>query len=346
VLGVLAAALLAPPVRSAARNWRAPLTAVASGLAAIVVAVAPTAFALPYPVVVSVQVALTAVAAAGAVRTRDPRWAAVFGVVAGGAALEAAGHAAGDRTAALIVLPILAALAAAVALRAPGTALRLCALGAAAAYAGLEAVAVALTAGITIPVAASVGFAVTGTLLLIASLRPGQARAALLRHTGTALLLWATWLRLWAADVEVVEAYTVPLSLILVGYGWWRRRRSANPSSWVAYGPGLSSTMLPSLIAGYADPDWRRSLALGVAALAVLLAGARHRLQAPTLIGGVVLAGVAVHELAPYVAELLLAIPRWVPIAVGGLLLVIVGATYEARLRNLRALRDKLAKMT
>src|SRR5690606_4416452 len=152
------------------------------------------------------------------------------------------------------------------------------------------------------------------------------------------------WLRLGADEVTVVEAYTVPASLVLLGSGWWRRRE-ARVSCWPANGPGLGSAMLPSLVAVYADTEWLRSLALGVLALAVLVAGARFRLRAPTVLGGGVLAGVVVRELAPYVSELLLVVPRWVPIAVGGVLLVVVGATYEARMRNLRRLRDTLAAM-
>ncbi len=217
-------------------------------------------------------------------------------------------------------------------------------LGVAVLFLGLEAVAVGLAVGLQVRVAASVGCAVAGVLLLGRSLWAGRSGRDGLRYTGTALLLLASWLRLWAGEVTVVEAYTVPCSLVLLGFGWWRRR-STHVSSWAAYGAGLSSTMLPSLVAVYADAEWRRSMVLGVLALAVLLAGARFRLQAPTMIGGVVLAGVAVRELAPYVSEMLLAAPRWVPIAVGGLLLVVLGATYEARKRDLRRLRGTLATM-
>lgn len=190
--------------------------------------------------------------------------------------------------------------------------------------------------------AASAGFAVAGVLVLLRSLWAGGASG--LRYAGTTLLLLASWLRLGADEVTVVEAYTVPCSLVLLGSGWLRRRR-APVSSWAAYGTGLSFTMLPSLVVVYSDTEWRRSLALGVLALAVLFAGARSRLQAPTMVGGLVLAGVVVRELAPYVSEMLLAVPRWVPIAVGGVLLVVVGATYEARMRDLRRVRDVLKAM-
>jgi hypothetical protein len=237
--------------------------------------------------------------------------------------------------------------AAAVALAARLKELRVWGLGFAALFLGLEAMAAGLALGLRVLVAASVGFAVAGVLVLLMSLWAGPAGrggANGLRYTGTILLLLASWLRLGADEVTVVEAYTVPCSLVLLGFGWWRRR-GAPVSSWAAYGAGLSFTMLPSLVAVYSDTDWRRWLLLGGPALAVLFAGARSRLQAPTVIGAVVVAGVAVRALAPYVSEMFLAVPRWVPIAVGGLLLVVVGATYEARLRDLRRLRATLTTM-
>ncbi|WP_248960756.1 SCO7613 C-terminal domain-containing membrane protein [Sphaerisporangium perillae] len=361
VLAVLAAGFLVPAVRGTG-GWPVEIAligALVSG--ALAIAVAPAAFAVPYPAAVAMQVALAATPAVAATLSGAPRWAvaATLGgtsrwavacaIVAGLASVEAAAYAFGSKPATLIVLPILAVPAAAMAVAGSVTALRVWGLGAAVLFLGLEAMAVGLAAGLQVRVAASVGCAVAGVLLPARSLWPGRAgrdelNLEWLRYTGTALLLSASWLRLWAGEVTVVEAYTVPCSLALLGFGWWRGR-SADVSSWAAYGAGLSFTMLPSLVAVYADTELWRWPALGGLALAVLLAGARFRLHAPTVIGAVVLAGVAVRELAPYVSEMLLAVPRWVPIAVGGLLLVVVGATYEARKRDLRRLRDTLAKM-
>ncbi|GGO81461.1 SCO7613 C-terminal domain-containing membrane protein [Nonomuraea cavernae] len=365
VLGALAAGLLLAAARLSSRRvaarqaalpggardgWRAR-TAVVGALVsgALAVAVAPAAFAMVHPAAVAVQVLLATALAVAALLGKRPWWAVACAVVAGVASVEAVAYAFGGRPATLVALPILAVPAAALALAARVTALRVWGLGAAVLLLGLEATAVGLAVGAPVRVAASVGCAVAGVLLLGRSLWPGRAgrdgaNLEWLRYTGTALLLLASWLRLWAGEVTVVEAYTVPCSLVLLGFGWWRRR-TAHISSWAAYGAGLSFTMLPSLVAVYADTEWRRSLALGVLALAVLLAGARSRLQAPTVIGGVALAGVVVRELAPYVSEMLLTVPRWVPIAVGGLLLVAVGATYEARKRDLKRLRDSLARM-
>ncbi len=74
-------------------------------------------------------------------------------------------------------------------------------------------------------------------------------------------------------------------------------------------------------------------------------AGAHRRLQAPLLLGGAVLAAVALHELAPYVVQVAGALPRWVPPALAGLLLLAVGATYEKRLRDARRLRDAIGRL-
>jgi hypothetical protein len=82
-----------------------------------------------------------------------------------------------------------------------------------------------------------------------------------------------------------------------------------------------------------------------VAALLVTLAGARHHLQAPLLLGGAVLLLDALHELAPYLVQVTDALPRWVPPALAGLLLLALGATYEHRLRDARKMRHFLGNM-
>ncbi|MFJ3203559.1 SCO7613 C-terminal domain-containing membrane protein [Streptomyces sp. NPDC086989] len=159
------------------------------------------------------------------------------------------------------------------------------------------------------------------------------------------LFVAATWLRLSLSGVEVPEAYTLPVTAPALAVGFLRRRRDAGASSWTAYGPGLGATLLPSLIAAWGDAHWLRPLLLGLAALAVTLLGAHRRLQAPLLLGGATLAAVAVHELAPYVVQVVDALPRWLPPAVAGLLLLVVGATYEKRLRDARRLRAALGRL-
>lgn len=180
---------------------------------------------------------------------------------------------------------------------------------------------------------------------LCAVIAAGTAVRADRRRVGwaaAALFLPATWVRLAASGIAEPEAYTVPVSVLALAVGLLRRRGDPRASSWTVYGPGLAATLLPSLVAGWADPYWPRPLLLGLTALVVTLLGARYRLGAPLLLGGAVLALVALHELAPYVVQVVGALPRWLPPALAGTLLLAVGATYEQRLRDARRLRARL----
>ncbi|MFF8916608.1 SCO7613 C-terminal domain-containing membrane protein [Streptomyces sp. NPDC015032] len=164
-------------------------------------------------------------------------------------------------------------------------------------------------------------------------------------YLATALFVLAAWLRLSASGVSAPEAYTLPVTVPALVVGVLRRRRDREASSWTAYGAGLSATLVPSLFAAWADPHWVRPLLLGTVALGITLVGARLRLQALLLLGGAVLALDGLHELAPYVVQVVGALPRWLPPALAGVLLLAVGATYEQRLRDARRLKDALGRM-
>ncbi|QXE37819.1 hypothetical protein KQY30_29935 [Streptomyces sp. GMY02] len=209
------------------------------------------------------------------------------------------------------------------------------------AAAGAALLAVALASG-RAPVLALV-LALCGVIAAGTAIRPERRKAA--GYTAAALFVLATWVRLAASEVSVPEAYTLPVTVPALVVGLLRSRRDPAASSWTAYGPGLAATLLPSLLAAWGDTHWARPLLLGLAALALTLAGARLSLQAPLLLGGTVLALVALHELAPYVVQVVDALPRWLPPALAGLLLLAVGATYEQRLKDARRLRESLGRM-
>lgn len=221
----------------------------------------------------------------------------------------------------------------------------------------LRVAAVALTLEITGAFGAvvAVGLAVTdapflalvlalcGVLAAGSAVRPDRRPVA--AYLAGVLFLMAAWVRLAASEVSDPEAYTLPVSVAAFAVGHLRRRTDPDASSWAAYGPALSMTMVPSLLVAWADPHWLRPLLLGVAALAVTLVGARFRLQAPLVLGGSVLALVGLHELAPHVVQVFDALPRWAPPALAGLLLLALGATYEQRLRDARRVRESLGRM-
>ncbi|MFD5691620.1 SCO7613 C-terminal domain-containing membrane protein [Streptomyces rubiginosohelvolus] len=185
--------------------------------------------------------------------------------------------------------------------------------------------------------------ALCGVLAAGAAVRPERRPVA--GYLAAALFVLATWVRLAASEVSFPEAYTLPVTVPALVVGFLRRRKDQEASSWTAYGPGLAATLLPSLAVAWTDPDWQRPLLLGVAALVITLLGARYRLQSLLLLGGAVLALDGLHELAPYVVQVAGALPRWLPPALAGLLLLVVGATYEQRLRDARRLKDALGRM-
>ncbi|MEW1646745.1 hypothetical protein [Streptomyces sp. NPDC091219] len=184
--------------------------------------------------------------------------------------------------------------------------------------------------------------ALCGVIAAGTAVRPDRRAAG---YAAAALFVLAMWVRLSVWNVGSPEAYTLPVTVPALLVGVLRRRRDPNTSSWTAYGPGLAATLVPSLLTAWSDAHWTRPLLLGTAALAVTLLGARHRLQAPLALGGGTLVLDALHELAPYLAQVVGALPRWAPPALAGLVLLALGATYEQRIRDARRVREVLGRM-
>jgi hypothetical protein len=189
----------------------------------------------------------------------------------------------------------------------------------------------------------SLALAIAGVAALGVALRADRRGVGVV---GAAVLLTAaSWVRLVMGGVEAPEPYTVPPAVVVLVLGHVRRRREPGTGSWAAYGSGLGMGMLPALWAAWDDVSWVRPLVLGAVALVATLVGARRRLQAPLLMGGGVLLVDALHELAPAVVQSLGVLPRWVPLAAAGGLLLYVGATYERRLAAGRRLRENVRRM-
>jgi hypothetical protein len=216
--------------------------------------------------------------------------------------------------------------------------------------------ALARDATATAVVGAAVGIAASALdadRLWLALLAAGVAAAIVsLRHPGLhrvgwvagALLAASSWVRLVLSDVEAPEAYTVPAGAALVALGLLRRRRDPTYSSWRAYGTGLTLALAPSLLRAVTDPGNLRPMLLGMSALLVLCSGIARRLKAPLVIGGGVLAVDAIVQLSPYLVAFYTAVPRWSVIAGTGLLLLVVGMTYERRARELQALHELISR--
>ena len=159
------------------------------------------------------------------------------------------------------------------------------------------------------------------------------------------LLLAASWVRLAESHIHSVEPYTLPAAVLLLAAGYLRRRTDGEATSWPCYGPGLLLGLAPTLIQALADPGLVRPVLVGAAALAVLAAGVRGRLQAPLAVGAAVLVIDVLAQLSPALAAAYDAVPRWTLIALAGALLLTLGVTYERRIRDLRTLGRKFGEL-
>jgi hypothetical protein len=154
--------------------------------------------------------------------------------------------------------------------------------------------------------------------------------------------LLALWLLLADRNVAVLEAYTVPAAAVALLGGWFVARWRPEAHSWVVYGPALLAAFGPStatLLNGTGEPA--RRLALGAAALAVVLGGAVRRRQAPVVVGGAVLGAVAVHE----TVLLWDLVQRWILLGLAGLVLIGLAVTYERRRRDVTRLAAAVSRM-
>lgn len=164
---------------------------------------------------------------------------------------------------------------------------------------------------------------------------------AVLRWVAGALTGAAWVTRLAASDVTTVEAYTVPFAVAVLAAGVWRMRTDRQIRSWLALGPGLTLALLPSLPQALDDPTSLRTLLLGVAAAVAVAAGVVLRWNAPLLAGAGVLALVVLWNVGPEVV----ALQRWVLIAIAGSVLLFVGATWEKRVADGRAVLVRIASL-
>ena len=118
-------------------------------------------------------------------------------------------------------------------------------------------------------------------------------------------------------------------------------RLRAGAPSWAAEGAAVAVALVPSALVAVADPTAPRLVLVVAAAAALTVAGTLTHRQAPFVVGTGVLAVVAAGRLLP-VAPLL---PRWVTLATAGLLMLVLGATYERRRQQAREAVAWVAQM-
>ncbi|SDG28600.1 SCO7613 C-terminal domain-containing membrane protein [Klenkia brasiliensis] len=142
-------------------------------------------------------------------------------------------------------------------------------------------------------------------------------------------LVVATWIALAGAAVVTVEAYSLPLAAALLLAAGPQLRREP---SWRGWGPALVVGFAPSVVAALGTGDPARTGLVVVAGVVAVVAGTLTHRQAPFVVGAVSAGLVAAVETAPWVARL----ESWVPLGTAGLLLLVLGASYERRRQQAR----------
>jgi hypothetical protein len=188
------------------------------------------------------------------------------------------------------------------------------------------------------PAATAMALTVVGSAICVMAV--ANRDRAPLGWAGAVVLGAATVIRV-DADVTAPELYALPAAALLVAVGAWRLRQDPHTGSFATLGSGLTLGLLPSLLIALDEPVSLRGALIGAAGLLVLGAGVWLRLAAPFVLGAVTTGLLALRHLEP-VAE---AVPRWISLGAVGLLLLLIGVTWEARRRNISSARRYLTAL-
>lgn len=174
--------------------------------------------------------------------------------------------------------------------------------------------------------------------------RPGRGFA----WCAAALVLASSWVRLTFEDVSLVEAYTLPAALVLGVFTAIQvrdtpevRSSSGLPRSVTAAAATASLLLLPSLAALADEPVSWRAVWVAVVCASALVWGLRTRVAAGVVYGCLGAAALILIEAAPVAA----AAPRWVALAVAGVLLVAGGVRWEHVLATGRQVWFRMGQM-
>ncbi len=194
---------------------------------------------------------------------------------------------------------------------------------------------------------AVIGVSTLGVLSVAAasSSRPVFSRLIELGAVSAAAVIVAVFAV--AEPNRAVELASAPLAAALLGAGVLRLRRDATTRSWPTLGAGLGVLLLPSLLYDLdpQDQELWRVVTLGVVALAVMIAGLMPGWQAPFLAGGAILIMHGIAQLWPWIRAVYEAVYWWVWLGFGGVILIVLAATWELQLRSARRVGGRIGAM-
>jgi hypothetical protein len=140
---------------------------------------------------------------------------------------------------------------------------------------------------------------------------------------GGAMACLGVWLHLDLQGVEAVDAYALPVAVVL----WLVAGRLADEtvSSWVTHAPAVALAGGTALAERIDGGPGHHALLAGLVGLLAVVEGGGRRLAAPLLLGTGLLVGLTVFETTAVTAG----VPTWAWLASGGTLLVGAGLAME-----------------
>lgn len=150
------------------------------------------------------------------------------------------------------------------------------------------------------------------------------SRRHALAHTGAALATLGAWSLLSEIDSTALDLWLLPVAVQL-GLAGAAVRRHGELSSWFAYVPPILLVGLPAVLERVAGgPGWHGLLA-GVLGVVAVVVGGRLGLRGPLVVGAVLVVVVVAVETLTVVVSL----PTWAWLTVGGIVLLLAAASIE-----------------
>lgn len=178
-------------------------------------------------------------------------------------------------------------------------------------------------------------YLISGLLALVVSYVHYEGRH---KWVGALLLLLSAEWFMAARHISYVEAYTVPVALFLLAWGYLQR--ADKEARDILYGLGQAMLYLPSSFEAIKETWGWHGIFLGVASLFLMLAGMGQRNRCLTFGSFLVLMANALVQSH----QMFLTVPRWVYLGLGGLTLMALGGLFEFRREKLIQLKDRVVE--
>jgi len=146
-------------------------------------------------------------------------------------------------------------------------------------------------------------------------------------------------------NIDPLEWGTGILAVALLTPGIVELLREPKMGSWPTLAPGLLVLLVPSLLATFIDQPVWRLVGIGVICIVAIIVGALARLQAPLLIGSVVVLAHVFRTFEPQIAAAYQLAEWWVWAVIGGAIILFIALTFERRVRNLHSAGVRLGAM-